>query len=173
MFRCARCGSINQNSGACGICGGSTSEIQRESFSRQSPRRLKSFWTATKIIVLTVVVLVAISSVGAGLYLSARPSGPSCSNQALNYPSCNTCGSSETYTVSTNVCSCTNQAVNPPSCDRYCANNAINPPACDRCPDNQTDVVCPPGVPPEMTESITVSSLDMLHSRTGGDISTG
>jgi hypothetical protein len=169
MFRCARCGSVNENAGACGVCGGSTSEIQREAFSNQPPRRVKPFWTATKIIAFTVVVLVAISSVGGGLYLSARPSGPSCTNDVRNYPSCNTCGSSETYDSSTNVCNCTNGAVNRPSCDRYCANNAINPPACDRCADNQFDTVCAPGVPSEMNNSF---GSDIIHDMNGGGTGT-
>jgi hypothetical protein len=187
MFRCPSCGSISQNAGACGVCGAATHETQVDSSSTKPARQLRGFWTATKFIALTVVVLIALSSVGAGLYLYARPSGPSCTNDALNYPSCNACGSSTAFNSSTNTCVCTNVitvnnsggvpvvrgAVNPPACNRFCANNAINPPGCDQCPDNHTDVVCPPGVPQEMTESITVPSLDMLHTRTGGDISTG
>jgi hypothetical protein len=118
----------------------------------------------TKIAASMMVLLFAVSTVGAGLYLSARPSGPSCSNRALNYPSCNTCGSRETYSLSTNWCVCANGAVNAPSCNRRCANNALNPPqggnprACDLCPDNQTDVVCSPGLPPE-----TYSAMNNDH----------
>src|SRR5205807_4752460 len=111
-----------------------------------------------------IVVLFVVSTVGAGLYLSARPSGPTCSNGGVNYPSCNSCGSSETYSSSTNTCYCTDYAVNPPSCNRFCANNAINPPNCDRCPDNHTDVVCPPGSPLRPTRPRTVIASH-IHSR--------
>jgi hypothetical protein len=151
MFRCTSCGSIGLNVGTCGVCGGVVREIH-EDHSRLptlSRQRFRPFWTWTKIAASIAVVIVAISTVGAGLYLSARPSGPSCSNGAVNYPSCNSCISSETYTPSTNSCTCTNGAVNKPKCNRWCANNAINPPSCDLCPDNHTDIVCPPGLPPE------------------------
>src|SRR6266566_1155958 len=97
-----------------------------------------------------------------GFYLSARPSGPSCSNGAVNYPPCNSCGSRETYSSSANLCFCTDEAVNAPKCNRWCANNAINPPNCDRCPDNHTDIVCPPGLPPETDK--TKNSYRFAHS---------
>jgi hypothetical protein len=153
MFRCSACGSIGLTSRACGVCGGVVREIRADPTGFQtgsiSQKRLRPFWTGTRILALMVVILVPISTVGAGLYLSARPSGPSCSNGAVNYPPCNSCSSLEKYNSSTNSCSCTNGAVNGPKCNRWCANNAINPPSCDRCPDNQTDIVCPPGLPPE------------------------
>jgi hypothetical protein len=163
MFRCAVCGSIGQTAQTCGVCGGAVREI-REDPSRSptggvSRQRFLPFWTGTKIVAMMVVVGVAVSTVGAGLYLSARPSGLSCSNSAVNYPSCNICGSQETYSSSTNSCFCTNGGVNAPRCNRWCANNAINPPNCDRCPDNQTDVVCPPGLPPETSKSENSSRL--------------
>jgi hypothetical protein len=167
MFRCAICGSVSLNAGTCGVCGGIVREI-RGSASLQptgpvSPPRLRPFWTGTKIIASVIVVLVVISSVGAGLYLSARPSGPSCSDGGVNYPSCNICSPSETLT---NSCDCTNKAVNAPRCNRWCANNAINPPSCDRCPDNQTDVVCPPGMPLE--DFIPMSNDGFGHPRSKG-----
>jgi hypothetical protein len=157
MFRCTICGSIGLNPGACGVCGRAVREIRQDSSepSTVSLQRLRPFWTGTKIVVTIAIVLLAVSSLGAGFDLSARPSGPSCSNRAVNYPSCNTCGSLETYSASTNWCFCTNQAVNAPTCNRWCANNAINPPTngqargCDQCPDNHTDIVCPPGLPME------------------------
>jgi len=163
MFRCAVCGSIGQPARACGVCGGAVREIledpSRPMTRRVSRQRLRPFWTGTKIVAMMVVVVVTVSTVGAGLYLSARPSGPSCSNNAVNYPSCNICGSRETYSSSTSSCFCTNGGVNAPRCNRWCANNAINPPSCDRCPDNQTDVVCPPGLPPQTSKSENSSSL--------------
>lgn len=135
--------------GACGVCGGVVREVREDqSLSRGvSLRRFRPFWTATKIAASIVIVLVAVSTVGAEMYLSTHPSGPSCSNGAVNYSSCNVCASSERFMSSTNLCFCTNGAVNGPKCNRWCANNAINPPSCDRCPDNQTDVVCAPGLP--------------------------
>jgi hypothetical protein len=150
MFRCDVCGSIGLNPGACGVCGGVVGEISSDSSGPPivSRQKLRSFWTRTRIVASLLLVLVAVSTVGAGLYLSARPPGPSCSNRAVNYPSCNSCSSQETYISTIDMCTCTNNTVNPPSCNRYCANNAINPPNCDRCPDNQTDVVCSPGVAP-------------------------
>jgi hypothetical protein len=155
MFRCNVCGSIGLNPGACGICGAVTVEI-REGPSGPSivaRQRLRPFRTTTKIAASIIVVLVAISTVGAGLYLSARPPAPLCSNHAVNYPSCNSCSSQEAYSSSTNVCSCTNGATNPDKCNRWCANNAINPPTgggsrgCDQCADGRiVDLtgLCPP-----------------------------
>jgi hypothetical protein len=151
MFRCSVCGSLGLTERACGVCGGAVREV-REQPSRpltESRRRFRPFWTGAKIVTLMIVAGVAVSGVGAGLYLSARPPGPSCTNNAVNYPSCNSCSSRETYSSSTNSCFCTDRAVNAPKCDRWCANNAINPPSCDRCPDNHIDIVCPPGLPPE------------------------
>ena len=151
MFRCRVCGAFSQSAGSCSVCGGAVTEIGGQaSTGSQSLNKQRIFWTG-RIVAVIVVVLVASSGIGAGFYLATRPSGPSCANGALNYPSCNACGSTENYSASTNTCSCANGAVNKPECNRWCANNAINPPACDRCPDNQTDVVCPPGVPSERT----------------------
>ena len=160
---CPSCGSIEQRDGACRVC--SFDNVLRELSTATAPhttkdhdgrsnrRHYRRFSTATKIIASIVIVLVAISTVGAGLYLSARPSGPACSNRAVNYPSCNNCGSQQTYSPSTNSCFCTNNTVNPPSCNRFCANNAINPPTggnprgCDQCADGRTvdyTGTCPP-----------------------------
>ena len=158
VFRCAVCGSVGLNSGTCGVCSGVVRDIREDTSGslttsgsivrrRVAGQRVRPFWTATKIVASIIVVVVAVSSVGAGLYISARPSGPSCRNLALNYPSCNSCYSKETYNLSADTCICTSGAVNPPACNRFCANNAINPPNCDRCPDNHTDVVCPPSLP--------------------------
>jgi len=151
MFRCRVCGSIGQPPQACGICDGAVREISQDPSGKSTVSRqlLRPFWTGTKMGASIIVVLFAISTVGAGLYFSARPSGPYCSNGAVNYPSCNSCGSSEAYSSSTKVCFSTDYAVNPPSCNRFCGNNAINPPNCDPCPDNHTDVVCPTGSLPE------------------------
>jgi hypothetical protein len=151
MLHCAVCGSIGMHPGRCGVCGGVVREVPEDHSLSQavSRRQFQPFWTATKIAGSIVIVLVAVSTVGAGMYLSARPSAPSCSNSAVNYPSCNVCSSTERFSSSTNQCFCTNGAVNGPKCNRWCANNAINPPSCDRCPDNQTDVVCAPGLPME------------------------
>src|SRR6266581_5205133 len=171
MFRCAGCDSIALKVGTCGVCGGVVRELHKgpsgpltvpgriTGRGQVTGQRFRPFWTGTKIVASVVVVLVAISSVGVGLYLSARPSGPTCSNLALNYPSCNSCNSKETYNLSRDTCICTSGAVNPPSCNRFYANNAINPPSCDLCPDNQTDVVCPPGIP---SETFTPMSNDGL-----------
>ena len=149
----------------CGVCGGVVREVQGNSFAIGTPdQKIRQFWTRTKIVALTTLVLVAISSVGTGLYLSARPN-PSCTNHALNYPSCSDCGPVAAYTASTNSCSCTNdiitnhpartdsKALNPPACNQWCANNAINPPSCDQCADNQTDITCPPAYAPPKTQA--------------------
>jgi len=163
MFRCRICGSIGQTLQACGVCGGAVREISEDpsGLSTVSRQLLRPSWTGTKIAASMIVVLFVVSTVGAGLYLSARPSGPTCSNGGVNYPSCNSCGSSEAYSSSTNTCYCTDYAVNPPTCNRFCANNAINPPNCDRCPDNHTDIVCPPGSPPETDK--TENSYRFAH----------
>jgi hypothetical protein len=59
------------------------------------PQQYRLFRTATKIVALTVAVLVAISTVAAGMYYSpARPSSPLCANAATIYPLCDNCGSS-------------------------------------------------------------------------------
>jgi hypothetical protein len=166
VFRCAVCGSRALKVGTCGVCGGVVHEIREDPSwpltvpasvvrtGRVARQWSRPFRTGTKIVASMIVVIVALSTVGAGLYLYARPSAPSCSNGGLNYPSCNSCGSRETYSLSTNWCMCTNGAHNPPSCNRWCANNAINPPNCDMCPDNHTDIVCPPGLPPETDTAV-------------------
>jgi hypothetical protein len=170
MLQCAVCRSIGMNPGVCGVCGGVVREVPEDhSLSRAVSRpQFRPFWTATKIAASVVIVLVAVSTVGAGIYLSARPSAPSCSNSAVNYPSCNVCSSSERFSSSANQCFCTNGAVNVPRCNRWCANNAINPPSCDRCPDNQTDVVCAPGLPIESykTRNGQVSKFDFWQDPT-------
>ena len=174
MFQCPVCGSIGQNPGACGVCGGVPREIRKETSlsatsitgdgGRTSGRQIRRFWTAARIIALTAVAIVAVSSVGAGYYYLSARQNPSCTNNAANYPSCNACGSLETYNTSTNSCLCTSGAINPPSCDRYCANYAINPPNCDQCPDHHTDVgVCPPGVPLETYRADENSQLASLR----------
>jgi hypothetical protein len=157
IYRCEVCESFGLTSRPCGVCGGTVRETHERPSGplTASRQRLRRFWTGMRIAASVLVVLVAISTVGAGLYLSARPAAPSCSNHAVNYPSCNSCGSQETYNSSTNLCFCTNGALNGPKCNRWCANNAINPPTagsthgCDLCPDNHTDIVCSPGLPPE------------------------
>jgi len=113
MFRCRVCGSIGQTPPqACGICDGAVCEISQDPSGKSTVSRqlLRPFWTGTKMGASIIVVLFAISTVGAGLYFSARPSGPYCSNGAVNYPSCNSCGSSEAYSSSTKVCFSTDHA---------------------------------------------------------------
>src|SRR5215471_2374524 len=144
---------MSQHAGVCGVCGGVVREIQDNPTPELNSQ--KRFWTRTKIMALTALILISITSIGTGLYLSARPD-PSCKNGAVNYPSCNNCGPLAAYTTATNTCSCTNYvtvnspsrtefyALNPPACNKFCANNAVNPPACDKCADNQTDITCPP-----------------------------
>ncbi len=160
MFKCPRCGSIGQSGSICEVCrsrrldtllrklsapGAPSRVMDRKGglFGKQS----KPFWTGTKIVASTVALLLAVSSVAAGVYYgNARLSSLSCTNGAVNYPSCNSCGSFQTYNTSTHVCNCTDGTVNPPYCNRYCRNNAINSPNCDLCPDRVTDYtgVCPP-----------------------------
>jgi hypothetical protein len=189
MFRCAVCGSTGLKGGTCGVCGGVVHEIREDSSwplavpasivrtGNMARHRFRPFKTWTSIGASMIVVIVALSSVGAGLYLYARPSAPSCSNGGLNYPSCNSCVSSEMYNSSTDSCQCANtitvmtlggpstrQAVNPPACNRFCANNAINPPNCDMCPDNHTDIVCPPGLPPETDTAVKNDRLGYPRS---------
>ena len=130
----------------------------RDGKERLIRRKFKPFWTTTRIIVSTIVVLVAISGIAAGIYFDpARASTPSCANGAVNYASCDSCGSLATYNTSRQACFCTNGATNPPSCNHFCANNAINPPSCDLCPDNRTDVFCP-GQAPEVIYAETPAS---------------
>ena len=120
----------------------------RDGKERLIRRKFKPFWTTTRIIVSTIVVLVAVSGIAAGIYFDpARASTPSCANGAVNYASCDSCGSLATYNTSRQACFCTNRGTNPPSCNKFCANNAINPPSCDLCPDNRTDVFCPGQAP--------------------------
>lgn len=169
MSKCPRCGSTSQNSAVCEVCSEGLDKILHElspqtdvhgiaeNRGRSPSHHHEPYSTATKIIVSAVLVLIAVSSVGAGIYFgSIHQSSPSCANGALNYPPCNSCGSSQTYNPTTTLCNCTNGAVNPPSCSSYCANNAINPPtpnmtganaSCDRCPDGRTvdfTGICPP-----------------------------
>lgn len=139
--------------GACGVCGGVLREIQGNPTGPSL--RVHRFWTRAKILALSALIIISITSVGTDLYLSARQ-GQSCKNGAVNYPSCNNCGALAAYSTSTESCSCTNYitvntpsreefyALNPPACNKFCANNAVNPPACDKCADNQTDITCPP-----------------------------
>lgn len=108
-------------------------------------QRLRPFWKAPKIVFLIVAVLVTVSAVAAGMYyVPARPSNLLCRNAAVNYPSCDSCGSLGKFTPATQSCVCTNGAINPPTCSRVCANGAINPPSsgnprgCDQCPDGRT-----------------------------------
>lgn len=153
MFKCAVCGSIGQSSGRCGICGGAVDEIPKEHRVStavltvpRSKRLSRRFWIRTRYMVLIVLVLVAISSAGAATYLSVRSASPSCKNYAVNYPSCNTCGSWGSYNSIISQCQCNNGFINPPSCDRACGNGAINGAVnspkgeigCDRCPDGRT-----------------------------------
>lgn len=168
MFKCTVCGSIGQNPGRCGICGREVREIRNEHTppsesplaANQSKTRSRRFWTGTRIVAFIALVVVAISSAGAATYLSARPAGPSCKNSAINYPSCDACGSWGIYNSFTNLCQCSNGFINPPSCDRSCGNGAINGPAnspkgeigCDECPNGQTTdygVPCRPFMPPD------------------------
>ncbi len=76
-----------------------------------------------------------------------------CSNDAINYPACNTCNTpSFVWNNASSSCvstTCLNGAINSPTCDTcaasytwngiscvasVCTNSAINPPACDQCP---------------------------------------
>ncbi len=166
MFKCTVCGSIGQSSGRCGICGRAVREIQKEPIladtshtdhaSRQQSRK---FWTRTIYVAFIALVVVAVSSAGTATYLSARPASPSCKNTAVNYPSCDSCGSWGIYNSFTTSCQCSNGFINPPSCDRACGNGAINGAAnsprgavgCDECPDGRTTdygVPCAPFMPP-------------------------
>ena len=177
MIACPWCGSIGQGSRVCGICGrslgivsggpsrasGGASVGGKEALNRRESKR---FWTTTRILVSTIVVLVAISGIAAGAYYNpAQTSTPSCANGAVNYASCDSCGSLATYNTSRQACFCTNGATNPPSCNHFCANNAINPPSCDLCPDNRTDVFCP-GQAPEGVYAETPASSWMLRFST-------
>jgi hypothetical protein len=176
MFRCPVCRAISQQAGECGVCGGVVREIQGNSFVEPARQKVRQFWSRAKILALTALVLVSISSLGTGLYLMARP-GPTCKNYAVNYPSCNDCGPLAAISPSTDSCSCTNsitsnwgtsqyqaQALNPPKCNKFCANNAVNPPKCDLCYDNQTDITCPPAnTPPAIQVN---NSLLTAHSLT-------
>ena len=78
MFRCRVCGSIGQTPQACGVCGGAVREISQDPSGQSTVSRqlLRPFWTGTKIAAMMIVVLFAVSTVGAGLYLSARPAHP-------------------------------------------------------------------------------------------------
>jgi hypothetical protein len=155
MYRCPVCSAMSQRVGECGVCGGVVREIQVNSPAERANQKFPRFWTRAKILALSALILVSISSVGTGLYLSARPDH-SCKNGAVNYPSCKNCGPLAAYSASTDTCSCTNYivtnhpgrtesaALNPPACNKFCANNAINPPGCDLCAGNRTDVICPP-----------------------------
>lgn len=167
MFKCTVCGSIGQTSSRCGICGRAVLEIHNGPIqgdtsravhpSRQQSRR---FWTRTRHLAFIALVVVAISSAGTATYLSARPASPTCKNIAVNYPSCDSCGSWGTYNSFTNFCQCSNGFINPPSCDRSCGNGAINGAVnsprgeigCDECPDGRTTdygVPCAPFLPPD------------------------
>jgi hypothetical protein len=116
-------------------------------------RQSRPFWTATKILLVIVAVVLTILGVRAGMYyLPARQSTPLCQNSAANYPSCDYCGSLGQLMPATQSCACTNGATNPPTCNKVCANGAINPPSlgnprgCDQCPDGRTvdyGVPCP------------------------------
>ena len=150
MYKCPRCGSIGHRLRVCGVCGVSVHDIPREltpttvQRARDHPglfraQQSKHYWNMTKIAASTVFLLVAVSSVAAGIYYDpAHTSNQSCTNGAVNFPLCNSCGSSGTYDSTRQSCYCTNGADNPPSCNKYWANNATNPPNCDRCPDNRT-----------------------------------
>ncbi len=65
------------------------------SFPTASPR---PFWTLAKMIALVLVVVIAVSAVGAGVYYAVSPVRPSnhCGSGATNYPSCTTCSSGQT-----------------------------------------------------------------------------
>ncbi len=156
MFRCTVCGSIGQSDKICGVCGRSLHKTPQEpSPSSAVPgirnltepvhrQQSKPHWTTTTIVALTVVVLVAISTVATGMYYSAtRPLSPACRNGAVNFPSCDSCGRRGAYSPASKSCYCTNGTVNPPSCNVYCIGGAINPPRCDICPSG-TDVHCGP-----------------------------
>src|SRR5438132_14070473 len=119
MFRCGICGSIGQTPQACGVCGGAVREISEDpsGLSTVSRQLLRPFWTGTKMAASMIVVLFVVSTVGAGLYLSALPSGPACSTGGVNYPSCNGCGSCEACISSANTCYSSDYAVNPPRCN--------------------------------------------------------
>lgn len=107
-------------------------------------RLREPFRTRARKIGSTVVLLIAASIIVTGLYYgNARPSSVSCTNGAVNYPSCDSCSSTEVYNLSIHACECGNGNRNAPYCTRPCANNALNYPACDVCPD-ATDVRCPP-----------------------------
>lgn len=92
----------------------------------------------------------------------------SCSNGAVNYPTCTTCANGATnppicttiggscINGATNppVCACINGATNPPVCTTIggsCINGAINPPACTTCANGATN-------PPTCTAVVPTSA---------------
>ena len=95
----------------------------------------KPYWTSVKIVALILIILVAVSATGVGLYYRLAPANvvsraTTCSNGATNPPSCTIYGD------------CSNGAINPPSCTTYldCFNGAINPPSCTSCTSGQSFV---------------------------------
>ncbi len=86
------------------------------------PAPQRPFWTAARIVALALVVVIAVSAVGAGMYYYAvSPVPPSrvCNNDATNYPLCTTCSSGQTLVNGTCTNNCTNGATNPPSCNSF------------------------------------------------------
>jgi len=107
------------------------------------PAPQRPFWTAARIVALALVVVIAVSAVGAGMYYYAvSPVPPSrvCNNDATNYPLCTTCSSGQTLVNGTCTNNCTNGATNPPSCNSFqtCSNGANNPPYCNNNVPNST-----------------------------------
>src|SRR2546428_13923046 len=116
MFRCRICGSIGQTPQACGVCGGAVREINEDPLGKSAVSRqlLRPFWTGTKMAASMIVVLFVVSTVDAGLYLSARPSGPACSNGGVVHPSWDSIGLSEANRSTGNTRYFRQYAVYPP-----------------------------------------------------------
>jgi len=101
------------------------------------PPPKSSSWTTGKVIGVVLIVIVVASAAVVGAYYS-RPGATgtsnlnSCSNGAINYPSCNSCANGQVLAGGSCQNNCTNGATNPPSCTNFatCSNGASNPPAC-------------------------------------------
>lgn len=76
---------------------------------------LKPYWTAGKLLVLVLVIVLGVSGLVSGLYYVTRqlatgpspnPTSPTCANGATNYPACdnNTCSNGATDYPSCDTC---------------------------------------------------------------------
>jgi len=141
---CPDCGAaVLKGTSFCGDCGhrisfsdsaspekpsDQSSSIRNASTKEPSPniQVQRPYWTAAKVVGLVLVMFIAVSAVGAGVYYTLSK------GQTATGGSDHSCSSGQTLVNGSCYANCSNGATNPPTCDQnsQCSDGAINPPLC-------------------------------------------